>query len=822
MRRRRPSKTRRAEAGGVSPHDGGRPGQLPLLGDDDGGQLFGFGGGAGGRCRGQPRRSGGLLDDPSLAVSPASDETCVDSRTPGRRRAAHGPRERRGRRALLPDSGYFVSRMAGRRSSRLRRRAARLPQRRPCACRRPVGRAHGRRRTDAHRSRYRPPIRWTRRRAIDFRSSRMHNTLVLDGREHAVPHGAFHWRSRTNARFLVARAGRGTRFRRRHARRLRPDAPHAGRPDAARHRLADRRSRHRQTGRRWRTSAGIFIQPGREHWRLDRGASSTSRVAAAGAAPPRRRTSRRRQDPALSAYAPEYGRIEPSTTLVARHAAAAPFVVGHIRAGRRRCRRRRGDRRGGRGACSARLDHCRLRHSDRRPRDLDISVAISRSGLKLSRLNSGLSRASCGSTCRGTTTSHLTNRSWLSRERAPASEPRDRSEPAKRRARERVRGSGDEVPRRKLAHVRHRGIRGRRVRRQGGPGAGTTRRRVQSRASDVRRHPASRPGRRRHSRGAGARPRDAPPDHHRSRGRPPADSQRDEHDLGRLQRRDLQLSRAARGARVRRPPVLHLQRYRDDRPRVRAVGRGCLPPPARHVRHRACGTSRHRTLLLARDRAGQKPLHYAERGGRLYFGSEIKSLLAAGAVDPALNLAALDHYLAFLYTPRDASIFEGVRKLPPGHVLRWRDGRAEVRQYWQVGARETFAGSEAEAVQALSDVLQDAVRSHMVSDVPLGAFLSGGVDSSAIVGMMARASSRPVQDVLDRLRRPRVRRARTCAHGGAALRHGSPRVRRPPRRTVDPRRHDRALRRAVRRLLRHPDVVRLGDRAAARHGRPVG
>lgn len=152
-----------------------------------------------------------------------------------------------------------------------------------------------------------------------------------------------------------------------------------------------------------------------------------------------------------------------------------------------------------------------------------------------------------------------------------------------------------------------------------------------------------------------------------------------------------------------------------------------------------------RTLLLARDRAGQKPLHYTERGGRLYFGSEIKSLLAAGAVDPTLNLAALDHYLAFLYTPRDTSIFQGVSKLPPGHVLRWRDGRAQISQYWQVDARETFAGSEAEACEALREVLQDAVRSHLVSDVPLGAFLSGGVDSSAVVGMMARASSRPVQ-----------------------------------------------------------------------------
>jgi asparagine synthase (glutamine-hydrolysing) len=152
-----------------------------------------------------------------------------------------------------------------------------------------------------------------------------------------------------------------------------------------------------------------------------------------------------------------------------------------------------------------------------------------------------------------------------------------------------------------------------------------------------------------------------------------------------------------------------------------------------------------RTLFLARDRAGIKPLHYVEHGGRLYFASEIKSLLAAGAVDRRLNLAALDHYLAFLYTPRDASIFEGVRKLPPGHFLRWRDGRADVRQYWQVAAEEPFNGTEQDAADALRAVLADAVRSHMVSDVPLGAFLSGGVDSSAVVGLMAHASPRPVQ-----------------------------------------------------------------------------
>jgi asparagine synthase (glutamine-hydrolysing) len=152
-----------------------------------------------------------------------------------------------------------------------------------------------------------------------------------------------------------------------------------------------------------------------------------------------------------------------------------------------------------------------------------------------------------------------------------------------------------------------------------------------------------------------------------------------------------------------------------------------------------------RTLLLARDRAGQKPVHYTERGDRLYFASEIKSLIAAGAVDPALDLAALDHYLAFLYTPRDRSIFQGVNKLPPGHFLRWRDGRSEVVRYWEIAADEPFQGSEEEAVEGLRRVLRDAVSSHMMSDVPLGAFLSGGVDSSAVVALMAQASARPVK-----------------------------------------------------------------------------
>jgi asparagine synthase (glutamine-hydrolysing) len=153
----------------------------------------------------------------------------------------------------------------------------------------------------------------------------------------------------------------------------------------------------------------------------------------------------------------------------------------------------------------------------------------------------------------------------------------------------------------------------------------------------------------------------------------------------------------------------------------------------------------HRTLLLARDRAGIKPLHFVEHGSRIYFGSEIKSLIAAGAVPRDIDLEALDHYLSYLYAPRDRSLFKSVRKLAPGHFLRWRDGKTDVVKYWEIAASETFRGTADDAREQLRSVLTDAVRSHMVSDVPLGAFLSGGVDSSIVVGLMAEASSQPVR-----------------------------------------------------------------------------
>ena len=152
-----------------------------------------------------------------------------------------------------------------------------------------------------------------------------------------------------------------------------------------------------------------------------------------------------------------------------------------------------------------------------------------------------------------------------------------------------------------------------------------------------------------------------------------------------------------------------------------------------------------RRLLVARDRAGIKPLYYGIAAGRLFFGSEAKCVLANPEVDRSLDAAALDHYLACLYTPRDGSIFRGIRKLRPGHFLTIDRGEVTTHTYWQLPARTTFTGSEADALAELRQVLGAAVRSHMVADVPLGAFLSGGIDSSLVVALMAEASDRPVR-----------------------------------------------------------------------------
>jgi asparagine synthase (glutamine-hydrolysing) len=156
--------------------------------------------------------------------------------------------------------------------------------------------------------------------------------------------------------------------------------------------------------------------------------------------------------------------------------------------------------------------------------------------------------------------------------------------------------------------------------------------------------------------------------------------------------------------------------------------------------------SRNRSLLLARDRLGKKPLHYAFDGEWLVFGSEIKSLLEAAPGLAEVNREGILNYFYFGYIPDPQSAFRNIHKLPPGHLLEYRNGRLEVKQYWDVpayGTRESI--SEEECLEELERRLAEAVRMRLVSDVPLGAMLSGGVDSSIVVGLMAKATSRPVK-----------------------------------------------------------------------------
>ena len=145
-------------------------------------------------------------------------------------------------------------------------------------------------------------------------------------------------------------------------------------------------------------------------------------------------------------------------------------------------------------------------------------------------------------------------------------------------------------------------------------------------------------------------------------------------------------------------------------------------------------------LFLARDRLGVKPLYYAQSGGTLYFASEVKALLSA--LPPVrLRRERLADYLSFLWVPDPDTLFEGIYKLPPGHCATFSSRGLQVRQYWDM----VFAPEErpeAEWSDAVRDTVQTAVRRQMVSDVPLGSFLSGGIDSSAIVAEMSRATDR--------------------------------------------------------------------------------
>jgi len=155
--------------------------------------------------------------------------------------------------------------------------------------------------------------------------------------------------------------------------------------------------------------------------------------------------------------------------------------------------------------------------------------------------------------------------------------------------------------------------------------------------------------------------------------------------------------------------------------------------------------ARHDRLYIARDRVGIKPLVYTERDGALAFSSELDSLARSGLIDGTINPAAVDAYLSYLYVPHPDTIYRGVHALGPGETLTWQRGRLRREVYWRPRMQPTESWRMPAAVEAFSELLDDSVRRQRVSDVPIGAFLSGGVDSTAVVASLAEAGGARVK-----------------------------------------------------------------------------
>jgi len=153
-----------------------------------------------------------------------------------------------------------------------------------------------------------------------------------------------------------------------------------------------------------------------------------------------------------------------------------------------------------------------------------------------------------------------------------------------------------------------------------------------------------------------------------------------------------------------------------------------------------------RSLFIARDRAGKKPLYYTTTpNGTFVFGSELKALLEHPEVERQINAEALDAYFTLGYVPDPLSIFQDIHKLPPGHYLNLKGGQVTVKQYWDFEFESGKSLSEEDYLDELRVLLDESVRLRLISDVPLGAFLSGGIDSSTVVGLMARHMGQPVK-----------------------------------------------------------------------------
>ncbi|HVQ55695.1 MAG TPA: asparagine synthase (glutamine-hydrolyzing) [Pyrinomonadaceae bacterium] len=153
-----------------------------------------------------------------------------------------------------------------------------------------------------------------------------------------------------------------------------------------------------------------------------------------------------------------------------------------------------------------------------------------------------------------------------------------------------------------------------------------------------------------------------------------------------------------------------------------------------------------RSLFLARDRVGKKPLLYSHQAdGTLIFGSEFQALLKHPAISREVDFEAIDAYLSYLCVPAPKTAFKQIRKLEPGHWLLWKDGKIETKRYWRPDFSKKIKISEREAIEETTRLLRESTRLRMISEVPLGAFLSGGVDSSTVVALMAQESSQPVK-----------------------------------------------------------------------------
>ena len=150
-------------------------------------------------------------------------------------------------------------------------------------------------------------------------------------------------------------------------------------------------------------------------------------------------------------------------------------------------------------------------------------------------------------------------------------------------------------------------------------------------------------------------------------------------------------------------------------------------------------------LLLARDRMGKKPLYYTIQNGTLYFASELSALFAALPHKPAIDLEAIDLYLSLQYIPDPLTAYQGIYKLPPAHRLVWQNGKASLERYWDFAYQPKHTAPEEELIEQLRALLKESVKMRLISEVPLGAHLSGGIDSSIIVALMAELSNAPVK-----------------------------------------------------------------------------